>query len=254
MKNTMVLLGKELREILLTSRIYVLPGLFLFFGRTSPILTKMMPEILKSIGAGITIVIPPPEAKDSFLQLLKNLSQIGLLAVILSNMGIVAEEKTSGTALLVLTKPASRHGFVLAKFAAQAVLVVAATALGYAVSLAYTVVLFENTPVAASMQAVSLFGVYALFILAVTVAASAASRTSLAAGGLSVLGFFVFSLLSSLGGVFAKWSPGALLSYAGNILEGRATAVSAAGAGLVAVVCAAVLLAAGMWAFSRQEL
>lgn len=254
MKGFTVLLGKELREIVRTSRLYVVPGLFLFFGLSSPILTKLMPEIIKSIGGGVTIIIPPPVAKDSFLQLLKNLSQIGLLAIILANMGIVAEEKASGTALLVLTKPASRPAFVLAKFAAQAILVVAATAVAYAVSLVYTLILFQDVSVAASAQATGLYALYALFILAATVAASALARTPLGAGGIAIVVFFASSLLSGLGGFLTKWTPGALLHYANSILEGKATLGAAAGAIASAIVCAALLLAVGVSAFRRQEL
>jgi len=44
-------LRKEALEILRTWRIWVLPGVLLFMGLSSPILASLMPELMKSVAA-----------------------------------------------------------------------------------------------------------------------------------------------------------------------------------------------------------
>ncbi len=251
-----VLLGKEIREILRTSRLYVVPGIFFFFGLISPLTAKLMPEIIKSLGGtgGLEIVLPPPTAADAFLQFFKNLLQVGVLAVILTNMGIVAEEKGRGTAILVVTKPASRAAFVGAKFVASLLLVLAATAVAYGGALFYTWYLFPSPPLKASLAATLLFAVHVTFILALTVFASALTRSQVAAGGLAILGLFADSALPSLGGFLAKWAPGAVSGFVYKVTAGQAGLGEAVPSVVVALGLSVLLVALGALVFERQEL
>ncbi len=253
----LTLFRKEVAETVKTSRIYVIPGLFLFFGLTSPILTKLMPEIIKSIGGsagGVQIVIPPQTAVDAFLQFLKNLTQIGILGIILTLMGTVAREKEHGTAVLVLTKPASRAAFVVAKAAAAGLLVVFATALGYAATLYYTLQLFTGVPVAASAWGTLVYLVYALFITAATVAASAVARNQVAAAGFTLGVFFLVSLLPVFGPAWVRWTPGGLPSLAGQIIGGAAAIGDAVPAMGVSLALGVLFVGLGIAAFRRQEI
>jgi len=251
------LLGKEIREILRTSRIYVIPGLFLFFGLTSPILTKLMPELLKSFGGsagGIEIVIPPQTAVDAFAQFFKNLTQIGILAVILTTMGAVADEKTRGTVLLVVTKPVARVSVVVAKFLAGGLVVVFGTALGYVAALYYTVHLFPDVPVAASLRAATVFAVYVVFIVALTVWASTVMRSQVAAAGVALAGFVTAGILPSLSPVLARWTPGGLVGLTGRMFAANASLGDAGATIAVSLVVSLLLVAAAGWSLGRQEL
>ena len=54
---------KEFEEIRKTSRMWVLPGIMLFFGLTNPILAKLTPLLLKSTAgtqSGLVIQMPDP--------------------------------------------------------------------------------------------------------------------------------------------------------------------------------------------------
>lgn len=104
---------KELLSIVKTYRIWVIPSIFLFFALMSPPVAKFAPEIIKTaLPKGLTLKIPPPTILDAFAQYAKNLTQIGILAVILLSMGLVSEEKAKGTLQLVVTKPVSRANVV----------------------------------------------------------------------------------------------------------------------------------------------
>src|SRR5665811_1041646 len=117
MNGFTVFVGKEAREILRTWRIWVLPGILLFFALTGPVLARFTPEIVGAV-AGDQLgkfQIPTPTYLDAYTQWIKNLSQIALFALIITYGGIISTETKSGTAVLVLTKPVSRTAFIVAK-------------------------------------------------------------------------------------------------------------------------------------------
>ena len=92
MKQLMVFIKKELLESLRQYRLFILLTVFIVFGLLSPATAKFMPELLKSLTAeGITITLPPPVYLDSWLQFFKNMSQMGLIVVIILYGGILAD-------------------------------------------------------------------------------------------------------------------------------------------------------------------
>ncbi len=109
-----VFFKKEVKAIFKTYRIWLIPLIFIFFGILSPVSAKFLPAILKAAMQADTtqkvflqIKIPEPTQTDAYLQWVKNLSQFGMLTLILISMGLVAEEKARGTLALVVTKPVS---------------------------------------------------------------------------------------------------------------------------------------------------
>ena len=103
-------LGKELREIRKTWRLWVLPGVLLFLGLTTPLLAALTPKILKMTAQrtpGVVIHFPTPTASDSYLQFMGNLAQMALLVIIVTGAAAVAGERRAGTDVLMLTKPLS---------------------------------------------------------------------------------------------------------------------------------------------------
>lgn len=91
-----VLLRKELLEAKRTSRMLVILVVFFIVGLISPILAKYTPLLLRSIPdmpAGLANAIPEPTVQDAILQYVKNISQFGVLLMILFGMGSIAQEK-----------------------------------------------------------------------------------------------------------------------------------------------------------------
>jgi ABC-2 type transport system permease protein len=149
MSGFRALLGKELLEQWRTARLPVVATVFLLVGLSSPLLARFTPEILKVVaGDQFQIVLPPPTVADAWDQLAKNLGQFGALIAVLLAMGSVATEKERGTAALILTKPASRGAFLVAKLVAIAATLGISTAVAAAGAWFYTLVLFEPLPIA----------------------------------------------------------------------------------------------------------
>jgi len=247
-------LSKELTEIRRTWRLWVIPGMLVFFGVTSPIIAAITPALVKSMAAsqpGVRVQLPPPTALDAFAQFTKNLDQFVLIAIVIAGAGVISSERSSGTAILVLTKPLSRGAFVVTKLVSQVVLLVTATALGTAACLGVTSIIFTGVTVAPVLTMAALWLLSASIVVVAMTLFSAAFTSRGAAAGAG-LGFYFFMLLLS------SWAPAARYTFVGlmpamrDALMGHTlslgwpvtTAIAAIGIGTVGAVAI----------FDRQEL
>jgi len=86
---------------------------------------------------------------------------------VITGAGAVSGERSSGTAVLTLTKPVSRGAFVLAKIVSQAGLLIAATVVSTAVCAVLTVVIFGPSPLGPLVMSVSIWTIDALLMIVV---------------------------------------------------------------------------------------
>jgi ABC-2 type transport system permease protein len=247
-------LAKELLEIRRTWRIWVIPGMLLFFAVTGPILALATPALVSAMvqsQPGVTITLPPATWRDAYAQFLKNLSQVVLIAIVIAGAGAVSGERASGTAVLTLTKPISRAAFVLAKILSQWILVVSCTALGTIVCAVLTRVIFGPAPVGQLVGATLLWLAYALLLVVVMTLFSAWFPARGAAAGAG-LGFFFLTMLLGIWAPAVRHSFAGLLPAAARALLAQPTAATwpLATAAITGAVCAA----AAVWVFERQEL
>lgn len=246
-------LRKEFVEIVRTWRIWVLPGMLLFFAISSPPLAQLTPRLLESAmqgQEGMKIIIPDPTYLDAYGQWIKNLQQMVIFVMLLTAGGMIAGERSSGTAVLVLTKPVSRGAFVIAKYVAQAAMLTVATLIGTLVCWGITYLTFSEAPFERLATSTATWLGFALMLLAVMTLLSSAFK-SLAAGGLGIGVFFVLSILP-LWGPALRYSPAGLGSAPNALLAGESPAlvwpIATAAIGVVVLVTAAVLV------FSRREI
>jgi ABC-2 type transport system permease protein len=250
----LALLSKEWMEIRRTWRIWVMPGLLLFFGLTSPILAEIAPRLVKSIASdqpGTVIELPPAVALDAYRQLTKSLTQIVLIALVIATADIVSGERRSGTAVLVLTKPISRSAFVVAKTLAQAALIGVATVAAAAVCWIGTRAIFGEAPGADLATAIGLWLVLAGMVIAAMTLLSVLLPAQAGAAG---VGIALYALLLLL----AQWEPARSYSPAGlfDAIDAAAagTAAHAAWPALTAILATAICIWAAIWRFDRQEI
>jgi len=280
-------LGKEFREILRTWRIWVLPGIVLFFAVSGPPLAKVTPQLLNALvpaqGTGVVIQLPDPTYVDAYLQWTKNLSQIVLFAVIImfgiqlpdptyvdaylqwtKNLsqivlfaviimfgGVISSETHAGTAALVLTKPLSRMAFVIAKFVSQAALVVVPVVAGALVTWGITYAVFGEAPLAPLAEATGAWLAFALLFVALMELLSAVLDSQAGAGG---AGFGVYILLgiASLWRPALDYSPAALMGAPTNLVMGKS--VSLGWPIVVTFALTALCVAGAVLVFRRREL
>lgn len=246
---------KEATEILRTWRIWVLPGILLFFAISGPPLAKFTPEILKAVAgmpaAAIEKLIPNPTYLDAYGQWAKNLSQIGLFALIIIYGGLVSSERKSGTAVLVLTKPVSRTAFITAKALVHGAFLSLTVLVGTLLTWGMTALTFGSAPAGPLFSSALAWLAFGLLFLALMTLLSVALSSQAGAAG---VGIGVYALLAIAG--FSK----TLTLYTP---VGLATAPSLLASGrpfpllwplLSAIALSAALVAAAAWLFRRQEL
>ncbi|MGA7205402.1 MAG: ABC transporter permease subunit [Specibacter sp.] len=219
MRTSLMFARKEVHEILRTWRIYVLPSIVLLFAVTGPVVAKYTPQLLGAVaGSQLGFLhLPEPTAYDSYGQWIKNLSQIVIFALIIIYGGIVSSERRSGTAVLVLTKPVSRAGFVAVKAVVHASYLAVLLMGGTLATWGLTAVVFGEAPAGALWSSALVWLVMALAYLSLMTLYSVLIPSAAGAAGAGLGTFMAFS-------IGAIWKP--LSDYSPAGLPERAAALA----------------------------
>lgn len=243
-------LRKELREILATWRIVVIPVTLLFCAFASPLLAKATPYLVSTV-ANLPITLPDPTVTDSYAQWVKNLGQIALLVVIVSFAGAVTTERTSGTAVMALSKQLTPAAFVLAKVTAGSALVAVSTVVSTGVMWGMTRAVFGEAPARELVAGTAAWLLLALLCLAFVVLLSTLLEATSASAGLGIGAFLVLSAISAWGPA-TRWSPAGMISLPSALSSGTQTPW--AWPVLTSAVLTVVLVAGAILVLRRREL
>jgi len=219
-----VLLVKELREQLRTNRFIAVIAVFVLFGIVGPLTDRYMKELIDAIGSqsgGFAIQVPGPSLDGAATQILKNLSQFGIICALLLAMGSVAWEKDRGTAGMILTKPASRAAFLAAKLVAISVTLGVAMALGTGCGYVYTLLLYPSVfPLGGYVAMALLMWWMLVAFTAITLLGSTLTRSAIAAAGIGLVALVVFGILGALP-VIGPYMPSSLGDPALKLMLGE---------------------------------
>jgi len=247
-------LRKELRETRKTWRLWVLPGILVVLGLTTPILAAATPYILKMTAQrtpGVVIKLPTPTALDAYLQFMGNLAQVALLAVIVTGAAVVAGERRAGTAALMLSKPLSRGGFIAAKAVSSIAILMLATLAGAALCVVVTIAIFDAAHIAGFVMSVLVWLALAAMFATLMVFLSAAMDRQAPAAGAGIAVYVALFVLTGFPAARDR-TPAGLLAANDALLKGRHVALVAP---LVTTLVLAVLfVVAAVVVFRRKEL
>jgi ABC-2 type transport system permease protein len=240
-KGLGVLIKKEIKEQLKTYRFLIVAGVFLFFGLSTPLLTKYLPELLELAGEDIIIELPPPTALQALQEYSDTILQVGILVVVLVTMGAVARERERGTAQMVLSKPVGRGAFVGAKLVGISLSFLVALGLASTASYIYTVLLLGEADVGAFLVLNLLLGLFFITAIAVTLLFSSLFKNQLAAGGVALVALVVQAVLTQVPWI-GDYMPAALPGWGIGLLAGPHPAAWGAVAVSLAIVGASLYL------------
>jgi ABC-2 type transport system permease protein len=214
---------KEWLEQWRTYRLLMLGVVLVVFGLLSPLIAKYTPEIIKLIpnGESIAQLIPAPTVMDAVTQYIKNIGQFGIILSLLLTMGAVAQEKDKGTAAMMMVKPLPRVTFLVAKFAAIAVMFAVTIAIAGAACYYYTSLLFGALDILRWMALNGFMIVLMLVYIALTLFCSVVTKSQAAAGGLALCLLFILGLTGSIPGL-GEYLPGQLLAWGEGLVAGKA--------------------------------
>jgi ABC-2 type transport system permease protein len=257
MSQWFTLLQKEIVEMWRNFKWIWVPITFILLGVKEPLTSYYMPQILKSFGnlpKGAKIEFPIPSAPEVLVQSLGTYTSLGVLIIVLTTMGIIAAERKSGVAAMILVKPVSYLSFVTAKWAGALLLVWLSFFIGYLATWYYTGILFDWVSLGDFFQSFFFYSIWLTVILTITLFFSSALLAPGVAGFLSLAVTIVLSLVSStLSNVF-EWSPAQLTRYSNDILLSKGISDYLLPASLLSAACIIVLLVFSIVIFRRKEL
>jgi ABC-2 type transport system permease protein len=248
------LLLKELREWRRTSRLLIIALVLLVSGMISPLLAKYTPLLMRNLPGvppELAGIIPEPTIVDSFAQYVKNISQFGLIVVIVLTMGVMAQEIERGTMAILLTKPVERSVVLLAKWAAGVLGILVGLVLASIGFTFYTLVLFGRFVLADFVVLNSLIAVFLIFYLTLALLASTLARTQAMAAAIAFGGLVLVMIIDALPGI-GDYFPSQLLSWGSALFGGTpqtpwSTLISS-------IVMIAIFLAGAILRFQREEI
>jgi ABC-2 type transport system permease protein len=209
---------KEWLELVRTKRLLISMVVLVLFGLTSPLLAKMIPQIMTLVPGGEQFVgiIPEPTINDAVAQYVKNITQFGILLALLFGMGSMANEKDKGTAAMVLSKPMPRFSFLVAKLAAYAGLFTLSIVVAGAGCYYYTYILFGKLEMLPFLELNGRILVYLLVYVSLTVLFSTMTKTQYIAIGAGFGVLILFGIISAIPG-WGIYTPDLLVTNAGMI-------------------------------------
>jgi len=218
-----VMFKKEIREMVSSYKIFVVPIIFVFFGISQPVILYLLPEIIKTTGTqGIIMELPSMTFFDSMSEYFSTILQIGAIAIALSAMGTVSKERSSGTAALILSKPVSRASFIFSKFVAYTLLTLLSLFLGALSCWYYTDLLIGKVEYPDLLiVAICLIALLLILLVAMVMLASVMFKSQIAAGASALIAFYMLGVLPTLGNIWEKATPYALMNRACDLMIGK---------------------------------
>lgn len=257
MKQWFTLLNKEFLEMARNYKWIWMPITFILLGVMDPLTTYYLPEILNSVGGlpeGTVFEMPEPSPQEVFIMSLGQYQMIGLLVIVLSMMGIIAGERKSGVAQLILVKPVSYSSYITSKWAAAIILILLSLFLGMLASWYYTGVLFEFIPFGSFMETFGLYAVWLVLVLSFVILCSAMFMQPVAAGMVALITVFVFSIIGGSFKHLLEWSPTQLVSYISEKLITETWPEHVWPATGMTLLMSAIFVVLSIYIFKRKEL
>jgi ABC-2 type transport system permease protein len=257
MSQWMTLFQKEMLEMWRNFKWIWVPITFILLGVSEPVSSYYLPQIIKSFGGlpeGAIIDIPAPTAGAVLASGLSQYSTLGVLIIVLGTMGVIAGERKSGVAAMILVKPVSYLSYITSKWAGSLLLVWFSLFIGYLSTWYYTGQLFEWVAFGEFFQSFVLYGLWLTVIITVTVFFSSALLSPGMAGFVSLSLALVVSIISGALSHLLEWSPSQLPSYASALLTAGELPDDTLPASLIGILLIVILLWLSVFLFKKKEL
>jgi ABC-2 type transport system permease protein len=173
MNQFAVLAKKELVQMVREIKVVWFPLVFILLGITQPLVNYYMPTILEMLGAAQGISIDPSMMAQSGGEVLagtlgSQFDQLGVIIIVISLMGIVQSDKTSGMLAFILTRPVKGAAYLSSKVLSHYLFIASSVTVGYIISYLYTHFLFTSIPLGDLSLALILYLLWVLFIVLFT--------------------------------------------------------------------------------------
>ncbi len=234
-----------------------MPLVFILLGIMQPVTSYYLPQILETAGElpeGAVLNIPVPSSAEVLVGTLGQYSQIGVLILALGFMGIVAGERSSGVAGMILVKPVSFTSYITAKWLSAVLLAGISFFLGMIASWYYTTLLIGDIAFSTLLNGSFIYFIWLAFLITVTVLFSSFLKSSGIVAFVTILTAILLSAITSLLSKWMIWSPARLSGHSHSILMTDTTGEHFVLALTVTIALIIGLLILATQVFSRKEL
>ncbi|QNM05004.1 ABC transporter permease [Qiania dongpingensis] len=246
---------KEFLELFRTYKWLVMGLVFLLLGIMSPLAAKFLPELMKEfMPEGMQIALTEPSALDAWAQFFKNVTQIGLIILVILFSGSMAFEYGKGTLVPILAKGMPRKTVILAKFTAASATWTGAYLLSFLTAWFYAWYFWRGGAWSAALP----FSVFCLWLFGVLLVAASLFGgvlfgtiygSLLFTGGIVVLQFLL-NMVPKVG----RYLPVSLASQNMALLQGTAVPADLAWAAVTAAVLTVLFLSASCSVFGKKQI
>jgi ABC-2 type transport system permease protein len=248
---------KELRYGLRESKFLILAAGFLFFALMTPVMTKLMPEIMKSQFPDM-----PAEAVEAMMDrsqlgcvqsYMGDVFEIGTIIVVFTLCGILSQEIREKTLILPVCSGKGFGGTVLAKFIVFGAALLLLPMIALLTDYAYAGLLlgFDIPSLWPVVRGGLLQGVYMLFLLACLMLAGTLMKSPVAAGMLTLAIAYGSHFLGSLLNIL-PYLPTGVLVEAQKLSEVPASSLPLTI--LIAIGCIVAFGGLAVWRLKSMEL
>jgi ABC-2 type transport system permease protein len=247
----MTLWRLEVLRLLRTHRWTILLGVYLLFAVIGALGARYLNELIGQMGGEMTIIAPDPRPVDGLIQFVSNISQLGLLAVVVVAAAALAFDAHPERAAFLRTRSTRPGRLVLAPYVVTTVATVLSLVVGTAVTVALTTALIGSLPLAEVLIGTAYGAIYLAFVMAIVAASASIVRSQVATVFTALAALLLLPLLAMVP-VVQPWVPSELLTAVLAIVEG-APAGEYLRATVVSVAATAGLLALAMRRLERRE-
>lgn len=245
---------KEWLEGMRTYKLWIMLIVFCIFGIMSPLFAKITPELLKSLATeGMQITISSPTALDSYMQFFKNVSQMGVIILLLIFSGSLPSEISKGTLIPVLTKGLSRNAVIVAKFSYITLVWTMSYICSFAITYVYTILTFPTLPIENLIFSVMCLWLFGCFLISVCIFASVLVKGNYGGLLLTAICFACLLILNMVPSVHA-YNPASLMSDNSAMLDSKYVISGIYPAIIVSSTLCIICLGMAMLVFRKKQL
>jgi ABC-2 type transport system permease protein len=231
----------EVLRLIRPYRIWILVGIFGFFGVLGPLTARFLPEIVDRLGGGAEIVVPDATPELAMAQYLGNALQLGLLAIAFVAALALAFDAKPEMAAFLRTR-ATIPQILAPRYVVNMVAAAGSFILASAVAFVVTAVMISTPSVTGTILGSLLVGLYLCFVVALTGLFASLVRGVPATALLTVGALVLLSIIGLLPTI-GPWLPSDLVGSYDALIAGG-------GFHYWRGIASAILLSGGAVAFS----
>lgn len=195
--------------------------------------------------------MPAPAPKDGIANYISQVSQTGLIVIVVITAGALSFGARRGLSIFLRTRTSSIWQLIAPRFAVSAAAAVTAYTLGTAAAWYETALLLGSLPTGPMLAGLLCAAIYLVFAVSAVTAAASVARSTLGTTGIA-LGVLLALPILGIAGPLHPWLPSTLVT-APVALLGGSTLSDYLPALAIAATSTVVLLAAATSRFGRRE-